>query len=159
MCMLVFCSLQMLAAKAFLPVEYVAVTASLDPTEAKLDRLMERYVNSLKAAFAEQDDAKTVSMINQAADELVPALEKLKPEIERWAETMTAQERTAYRLRADEKPYLKTMMELMLDPNLTKRLERSPAIQQALENAGKRTEALEIEGLGEDGSYGETEGR
>ena len=108
---------------------------------------MEGYINKLQAAFAEQDDVKTIAMIQAAVDELVPKLEEMRPEIESWARSMSEQDKQAYRERARSKPYVKTMLELVYNPDFARRMESNPALQQAMQDASARTQALNIKGV------------
>jgi hypothetical protein len=136
----------------------VLVVTSIDlpdvhPAEAKYDKLMNNYANGLKAAFTEKDDKKTIVMVNKLNDELVTGFEAIKPEIESWIKGMSEADKEAFEKRAENKPYLKTIFQIMFDPEIGKRIEQNPQLKAALDKGGERMKALEFEnGESEDGN-------
>ena len=123
------------------PAAVVAVT-NIHPTEAKYDKIMEKYATGLKAAFAEKDDKKTIAMVNKLNDEMVSSFEKLKPELERWIKGMSEKDKEELEQRAGSKPYFKTIFEVMFDPEIGKRIENNAELKAALESSDKRMKAL-----------------
>ncbi|MFD2246893.1 hypothetical protein [Pontibacter ruber] len=124
--------------------------ANVHPTEAKYDKIMEKYANGLKGAFAEKDDKKTVAMVNKINDELVVEIGKIKPELERWVKGLTEQDKEALEQRMGNKAYLKTIFEIMFDPEIGKRIEQNPELKKAIEAGSQRMQALGFEGSEED---------
>ncbi|WP_242926129.1 hypothetical protein [Pontibacter vulgaris] len=118
------------------------------PTEEKYDKIMTVYANNLKAAFAQKDDAKTIAMINKTTDAFIADMAKLKPELESWVKGMSEQDKEDLKVRSEKKPYIKSMMEIMFDMNIAKRIEANPELQKAMEDSNKRMEALGFEGEG-----------
>ncbi|WP_162428267.1 hypothetical protein [Pontibacter pudoricolor] len=139
--------LGLLQVAAAVPFSGTITIAALDvhPTEAKYDKLMEKYANGLKAAFAEKDDKKTIAMVNKLNNDLVTELEKIKPELERWIKGMTEADKEAFEQRAGSKPYLKTIFEIMFDPEIGKRVEKNPELKAAMDAGNKRVESLGFE--------------
>ncbi|WP_299817872.1 hypothetical protein [uncultured Pontibacter sp.] len=123
----------------------VASAANTHPTEAKYDKIMQKYANGLKAAFAEKDDKKTVTMVHKLNDEMVTALQGIKPELERWIKGMTEKDKEAFEQRAETKPYLKTILEIMFNPEIGKRIENNPELKAALESSDKRMKEMGFE--------------
>ncbi|MBB6609773.1 hypothetical protein H7F15_01870 [Pontibacter sp. Tf4] len=126
--------------------------ADVHPAEAKYDKIMEKYVNGLKAAFAEKDDKKTIVMVRKLNDEMVSSFEKIKPEIESWIKGMTEADKEAFSKRAENKPYLKTIFTIMFDPEIGKRIEQNPELKAALDEGNARMKALGFEGEAEEES-------
>lgn len=118
------------------------VRAGVHPTEAKYDKIMEKYATGLKAAFAEKDDKKTIVMVNKLNDDMVTSLEQIKPELEKWVKGMTEADKDAFAQRAESKPYLKTIFEIMFNPEIGKRIEQNPELKKALDSGNARMKAL-----------------
>lgn len=127
------------------PVLVTIARLDIHPTEAKYDKLMEKYATGLKAAFAEKDDTKTIAMVNKLNNELYTEMEKIKPELESWVKGMTEADKEAFEQRAESKPYLKTMLEIMFNPEVGKRIENNPKLKAAMEAGNKRMESLGFE--------------
>ena len=121
------------------------VLADVHPAEAKYDKLMSRYVTGLKAAFTEKDDKKTIVMVQKLNDDLVKGFESIKPEIESWIKGMTEADKEAFEKRAESKPYIKTIFQIMFDPEVGKRIEQNPQLKAALDEGNKRMKALGFE--------------
>ncbi|MEJ8803749.1 hypothetical protein [Pontibacter sp. H249] len=134
-------ALQQPAVAAVSPTALVAAS-NTHPTEAKYDKIMEKYANGLKAAFAEKDDKKTIAMVNKLNDEMITSFEKIKPELERWIKGMSEKDKEGLEQRAGNKSYFKTIFEIMFDPEVGKRVENNPALKAALESSDKRMKAL-----------------
>ncbi|MBJ6117767.1 hypothetical protein JAO76_06175 [Pontibacter sp. BT310] len=150
---LCFGLLQAVAAAPF-PVTTTIAGLEVHPAEAKYDKLMGNYANGLKAAFAEKDDKKTIAMVNKLNDELYTELEKIKPELERWVKGMTEADKEAFKQRAESKPYLKTIFEIMFNPEIGKRVENNPELKAAMDAGNKRVESLGFEDEGSnEGDY------
>ena len=124
---------------------------NVHPTEAKYDKIMEKYVAGLKAAFAEKDDKKTIAVVNKINDELVLEIGKIKPELERWIKGLTEKDKEALEQRMGQKAYLKTIFEIMFDPEVGKRIEANPELKKAMEAGNERMQALGFEDETESG--------
>lgn len=118
------------------------VRTGVHPTEAKYDKIMEKYATGLKAAFAEKDDKKTIVMVNKLNDDMVTSLEQIKPELEKWVKGMTEADKDAFAQRAESKPYLKTIFEIMFNPEIGKRIEQNPELKKAIDSGNARINAL-----------------
>ncbi|NDK56882.1 hypothetical protein [Pontibacter fetidus] len=118
------------------------VWVGVHPTEAKYDKIMEKYATGLKAAFAEKDDKKTIVMVNKLNDDMVTSLQQLKPELEKWIKGMTEADKEAFEERAGSKPYLKTIFEIMFNPEIGKRIEQNPDLKKALDSGNARMKEL-----------------
>ncbi len=116
--------------------------AGTHPTEEKYDKIMTVYANNFKAAFAQKDDAQTISMINKTTDSFIADMEKLKPELETWIKGMSEQDKEDLKARSENKPYIKSIIEIMFDINIAKRIEANPALKKAMEDSNARMEAL-----------------
>ncbi|WP_207433880.1 hypothetical protein [Sabulibacter ruber] len=114
----------------------VSAQAGINPTEAKMDKIMNTYASKMKLAFQEKDDQKTITMLKNASNEAGAEMRKLKPELEKWAQEVKAlgeAEKEAFQKRFQAKPYFKSIFELMFDPSVSKRLQANPALAKALE--------------------------
>lgn len=129
------------------PAQVTAAVSSISkhPTEEKYDRIMEKYAVGLKTAFAEKDDKKAIVIINKTTNEFITEIEKIKPELERWVKGLTEKDKEELEKRAGEKAYLKTIFEIMFDPEVGKRLEQNPELKKALDAGNERMQALGFE--------------
>lgn len=134
--------LQQTAVAAPLQLITTVTVGNEHPTEAKYDRIMSKYATGIKAAFAEKDDKKTIAMINKLNDELVVEVEKIKPELESWVKGLTEKDKEEMEQRMANKTYLKTIFEVMFDPEVGKRIEQNPELKKAVELGNKRFESF-----------------
>ena len=140
-------SILLLQQATAVPVPSISSVAVINthPTEAKYDKAMDKYAVGLKAALNEKDDKKAVALINKINNDLVADLEKIKPELERWLKGMTDQDKEALEERMGGKTYFKTIFELMFDPAVGARIEKSPELKQALEAGNAKMKSLGFE--------------
>ena len=121
-----------------------APTTDIHPTEAKYDKVMEKYALGMKAAFAEKDDKKTIAMATNLLNGLVAELEKMRPELELWFKGMNEKEKEALEQRIGGKAYMKTIFEILLDPAIGTRIEKNPELKKALEDGSRKMDALKF---------------
>lgn len=100
-------------------------------TEEKLDEFMIDYVNDLKAAMAEPDDNKTIEMLREMKEKYTPKATELKPEVEKWEQSMSEAEEAAFEKRAEQKPYFKDLFTVGFGS--MNRINKNPKLEQAME--------------------------
>ena len=107
---------------------------TLHPLEAKRDQLMEMRYSKTLAALREKNNAETVAMLKAVRVEFVSEMEKLKPEYERWVNSLTVQEIDALMNRLNGKRYFDLIVELQTDPDVISRYMNNQEIFKEYRN-------------------------
>ena len=79
-----------------------------------------RYSKTLKA-LREKDNQKTIVLLRKVKKEFVAGMEKLKPDYERWVNSLSVQEIEQLMNRLNEKKYFDLMVELQTDAAIISR--------------------------------------
>jgi hypothetical protein len=112
-------------------------------TEAKYDRMMRIFINRLKMAFAETDDAKTVAILSQYAPQFHQQTEGLKQELAASVKQLSKEETAALYKRLTERSRNAELIALIFDERITSRVAKNQEIKQLLETL--QTKSLEIQ--------------
>lgn len=104
-------------------------------TEQKLYDFSSVYMGKIETAIAEPDEDKAIALLNAINTEMNAQAEALKPELESWVKSLSKEEAKAFGERMMQQPSAAKAVEMMADPNLIKRLEKSPKFQEAFEKA------------------------
>jgi hypothetical protein len=104
-------------------------------TEQKLYDFASVYMGKIETAIAEPDDDKAIELLNAINTDMKAQAESLKPELESWVKSLSKEETKAFGERMMQRPSTAKAFQMLGDPKLNKRLEKSPKFRDAFEKA------------------------
>jgi hypothetical protein len=121
----------------------VTATASAAMAEAKYDRLMRIYVNKLKLAFVQEEDAQTLEILNQYASLFTQQTDALKNELATLTKEMPRAEVEALYKRIANKSRSEEMVSILYDARVVGRMESNQEIRIIMD--ALQAKSLEIQ--------------
>lgn len=120
----------------------VTATATAAMAEAKYDRLMRIYVNKLKLAFIQEQDAQTLDILNQYAGLFAQQTDALKNELASVTKEMPRSEVEALYKRIANKSRSEEMVAILYDARVVGRIEANQEIRKVMDSL--QAKSLEI---------------
>jgi hypothetical protein len=111
--------------------------------EAKYDRLMRIFINRIKLAFTEADDAKTLEILNQFSQQFSQQTDGIKNELAGSVKYLSKEDAEALFNRLVQKSRNEELIALIFDERVSIRVEKNPEIKVLME--ALQAKSLEIQ--------------
>lgn len=111
--------------------------------EVKYDRLMRTFINRLKLAFTEADDANTLAMLNQFSVQFHQQTDGIKQDLATSVKELSREETEALYKRLVEKSRNAELIALIFDERISSRVAKNAEIKAALD--ALQTKSLELQ--------------
>ena len=118
-------------------------TATAAMAEAKYDRLMRIFINRIKLAFTQTDDAQTLEMLNQFSQQFSQQTDGIKNELAASVKYLPKEDAEALFLRLVQKSRNEELITLLFDERVSSRVEKNPEIKVLME--ALQAKSLEIQ--------------
>jgi hypothetical protein len=114
--------------------EFLGIELPFSETpEAKIDRLMQEYVNKLAEVEKLQNDKDAIRTMQNARTTFMERAKEIQPQLRQWLESMPVEDAAAQKESLLMKPYFKNINDMLASYQLSNKLDANHQMQQSLE--------------------------
>lgn len=99
--------------------------------EAKIDHLMQDYVEKLKEIKSIEDDAQAIAFMEDARESFMARTLHLEPELKAYYHSLSQEEASLKAQKLLIKPYFREINDLVLDVDYQLKISKNPQLKKA----------------------------